>query len=124
MALTSGNVTITISGEQRAIGQKIRTCKVVIASSGMGASGIPLPATPNDWGLKSRLDYLEIIDQDSALPHVLNIDYAQTTASASAKAILQILKPILASGTGSTLATMGSGDTVSGITMYVRAHGF
>ena len=121
--LTTGSVTITVSGEQRVGKQRRRICKVS-CTSGTLTTGkkIALPASANSYGLKTRLDYLELIGgQDETVDVVMKYDYANKNGFT-----VYLDKAQTSSGalTNSALASLATTSNVSGQTFYVAAWGY
>lgn len=118
MAMTTGSLTITLSGESRGIGYKERIAKCVYATGLYAASGIPLPLTPSSWGFKTKLDRIELYGLASRAT-VMNLKMDQRLQR------MRVFKPILCSLQGFSQQEVAAASGVSGARAFmVKVRGF
>jgi hypothetical protein len=118
MAMATGTLTITVSGTRRGFKQTEVIAKCVFATALYPASGVPLPTTPNDWGLKSRVDSIEWFSLASNKTN-FRAEWDRTVER------MKIYRPYLTSLTGVAERQVTTASGASGMKAFmVKVRGF
>lgn len=114
--LTTGSITVTVSGTSRQMHMKEHVVNMSIVSGEYPSSGIPLPTNKEAFDYQHRLDYLALLDEDADVAHVLKLDKDTQR--------LHVFKTQLTSGNGQSLIEASSGTGIPALDLYFISRGY